>query len=102
MKKFALLIVAAVFTIAGCAGPAVSTRSRAPDAAGTSLEGVAARTLDLRDFGRIKAKVLYVLSTTDKLFPPTIAPNVMAKLEQDAPKYEPALRAFLQSVESAR
>jgi homoserine O-acetyltransferase len=76
-----------------------------------------------KDFGRIKAKVLYVLSTTDKLFPPAIAPNVMAKLQaagvdaayyelasdkghsagtQDARKYEPALRAFLQRLESAR
>lgn len=76
-----------------------------------------------KDFGRIKAKVLYVLSTTDKLFPPSLAPNVMAKLgaagvdatyyelvsdkghnagTQDARKYEPALRAFLQRLESAR
>jgi homoserine acetyltransferase len=28
-----------------------------------------------------KAKVLYVLSRTDKLFPPSIAPDVMAKLK---------------------
>lgn len=76
-----------------------------------------------RDFGRIKAKVLYVLSTTDKLFPPSLAQNVMAKLKaagvdatyhelvsdrghnagtQDALKYEPALRAFLQRLESGR
>src|SRR5436309_438908 len=33
-----------------------------------------------RDFGRIRAKVLYVLSRTDKLFPPSIAPAVMDKL----------------------
>ena len=33
-----------------------------------------------RDFSRIRAKVLYVLSRTDKLFPPSIAPAVMAKL----------------------
>src|SRR5881628_407762 len=33
-----------------------------------------------RDFSRIGAKVLYVLSRTDKLFPPSIAPAVMAKL----------------------
>jgi homoserine O-acetyltransferase/O-succinyltransferase len=33
-----------------------------------------------RDFGRIRAKVLYVLSRTDKLFPPSIAPEVMNKL----------------------
>jgi homoserine O-acetyltransferase len=34
-----------------------------------------------RDFGKIRAKVLYVLSRTDKLFPPSIAPGVMAKLQ---------------------
>jgi homoserine O-acetyltransferase len=33
-----------------------------------------------RDFARIKAKVLYVISRTDKLFPPSIAPGVMDKL----------------------
>jgi homoserine O-acetyltransferase len=33
-----------------------------------------------RDFGKIRAKVLYVLSRTDKLFPPSIAPAVMDKL----------------------
>ena len=33
-----------------------------------------------RDFGKIRAKVLYVLSRTDKLFPPSIAPDVMDKL----------------------
>ena len=30
-----------------------------------------------RDFGRIRAKVLYVLSRTDRLFPPSLAPGVM-------------------------
>ena len=34
-----------------------------------------------KDFARIRAKVLYVLSRTDKLFPPSIAPEVMAKLK---------------------
>ena len=34
-----------------------------------------------KDFARIQAKVLYVLSRTDKLFPPSIAPEVMAKLK---------------------
>jgi homoserine O-acetyltransferase len=69
-----------------------------------------------RDFGRIRAKVLYILSSTDKLFPPSIAPDVMAKLRaagvdatyyelssdkghsggtQDAIKFDPALRDFL-------
>ena len=33
-----------------------------------------------RDFGRVRAKVLYVLSRTDKIFPPSIAPAVMDKL----------------------
>ncbi len=33
-----------------------------------------------RDFSRIRAKVLYVLSRTDKLFPPSIASAVMDKL----------------------
>ena len=35
-----------------------------------------------RDFDRIRAKVLYVLSRTDKLFPPSIAPAVMDKLQR--------------------
>ena len=33
-----------------------------------------------RDMAKIRAKVLYVLSRTDKLFPPSIAPGVMDKL----------------------
>ena len=33
-----------------------------------------------RDFSRVRAKMLYVLSRTDKLFPPSIAPGVMDKL----------------------
>ena len=33
-----------------------------------------------RDLGKIRAKVLYVLSRTDKLFPPSIAPGVMDRL----------------------
>ena len=32
-------------------------------------------------FDRIKAKVLYVLSRTDRLFPPSIAPDVLRQLE---------------------
>lgn len=32
------------------------------------------------DFGKIRAKVLYVLSRTDSLFPPSIAPGVIDKL----------------------
>ncbi len=34
-----------------------------------------------KDFAKIRAKVLYVLSRTDKLFPPVHAPPVMAKLK---------------------
>lgn len=41
-----------------------------------ALEGFDTTT----EFNRIKARVLYVISRTDKLFPPSIAPGVMAKL----------------------
>ncbi len=34
-----------------------------------------------KEFAKLRAKVLYVLSRTDKLFPPSIAPDVMAKLK---------------------
>ena len=34
----------------------------------------------VKDFANIKAKVLYVLCRTDRLFPPSIAPGVMRKL----------------------
>jgi homoserine O-acetyltransferase/O-succinyltransferase len=34
-----------------------------------------------KDFAKIRAKVLYVLSRSDKLFPPSIAPAVIAKLK---------------------
>jgi homoserine O-acetyltransferase len=78
------------------------------------------RAAEFRDqapsFGRIKAKVLYVLCTTDEIFPTSLAPRVMADLKaagvdatyyeldspkghnagtQDAAKWEPALREFL-------
>jgi homoserine O-acetyltransferase len=67
-------------------------------------------------FSRIKAKVLYVLSRTDKLFPPELAPGVMAALKaagvdadyflldsdyghsasgRDAHKWAPRLRRFM-------
>lgn len=69
-----------------------------------------------KDFKKIKAKLLYVLSTTDQLFPPSIAPTIMAQLKDngidvtyfeldsdmghlavsvDAEKWAPPLRAFL-------
>jgi homoserine O-acetyltransferase len=73
-----------------------------------------------RDFTKIRAKVLYVLSRTDKLFPPSIAPDVMDKLAKagvdaryveidtdfghsasgaDWQKWAPALRDFLASLD---
>ena len=73
-----------------------------------------------RDFGKIRAKVLYVLSRTDKLFPPSIAPDVLAKLAaarvdaryveidtdfghtasgREWAKWAPALRDFLARLE---
>ncbi len=72
------------------------------------------------EFGRVRARVLYVLSTTDTLFPPTLAEPVMAKLHaagvraeyvelnspyghlasgRDAEKWAPALRAFMRKLE---
>jgi homoserine O-acetyltransferase len=73
-----------------------------------------------RDLAKIRAKVLYVLSRTDKLFPPSIAPGVMDKLTKagvdakyveidtdfghsasgaDWQKWAPALKDFLASLE---
>ena len=70
--------------------------------------------------GKMKAKVLYVLSRTDKLFPPSIAPHVMAELKAagvsadyfeidsdlghsasglDAAKWAPRLREFMASLD---
>ncbi|PYM26858.1 MAG: hypothetical protein DMD80_17230 [Candidatus Rokuibacteriota bacterium] len=72
------------------------------------------------EFGKIRARVLYVLSRTDTLFPPAIAPDVMDKLAKagvDAKYFEidsdfghgasgpewakwgPTLKAFLDSLE---
>ena len=74
-----------------------------------------------RDFAHIKAKVLYVLSRTDKLFPPSIAPGVMSALKAagvdaryveldsefghlasaaDGEKWAPALAAFIAELEA--
>ena len=73
-----------------------------------------------KDMAKIKAKVLYVLSRTDKVFPPSIAPDVMAKLKAagvsadyfeidsdfghsasglDAAKWAPRLKAFMAELE---
>jgi homoserine O-acetyltransferase/O-succinyltransferase len=70
-------------------------------------------------FGQIKAKVLYVLSRTDRLFPPELAPQVMSALSaagvdadyflldseyghsasgRDAHKWAPRLREFIESL----
>jgi len=72
-----------------------------------------------RRFSEIKAKVLFVLSRTDQLFPPDIAPGVMSGLKNagvdadyflldsdyghsasglDAHKWAPRLRAFMESL----
>jgi homoserine O-acetyltransferase len=72
-----------------------------------------------RELDKIRAKVLYVLSRTDKLFPPSIAPGVMDKLAKagvdakyleidtdfghsasgaESRKWAPALEAFLTSL----
>jgi homoserine O-acetyltransferase len=69
-----------------------------------------------RDFAKIRARVLYVLSRTDRLFPPSLAPGVMDQLKKagvqatyfeidtelghvasgpEWAKWEPTLRAFL-------
>jgi len=69
-----------------------------------------------KEFGRIRAKFLYVLSRTDKLFPPSLAPEVMGALKaagvdatyfeldselghmashRDAAKWAPVLQGFL-------
>lgn len=68
------------------------------------------------DFPRLRARILYVLSRTDALFPPSLAPGVMAALKAagvtaeyeeidsehghlasgtDAAKWAPALRRFM-------
>jgi homoserine O-acetyltransferase len=73
-----------------------------------------------KDFAKIRAKVLYVLSRTDQLFPPSIAPEVMANLKAagvdatyfeidsdkghlasggDWQKWDGVLREFLRSIE---
>jgi len=75
-----------------------------------------------RDYGKIKVPVLYVLSRTDALFPPSLAPVVMAALRSagvdatyveidsehghlasgaDADKWAPALRDFINRLETA-
>jgi len=76
-----------------------------------------------KDFDRVKAKVLYVLSRSDKNFPPSLAPEVMAKLRAagvradyfeidsefghgsafvDAQKWAPRLQSFLSELQAAK
>jgi homoserine O-acetyltransferase len=73
-------------------------------------------------YGRIRVPLLYVLSRTDALFPPSLAPGVMAGLRAagvdaeyveidsehghlasgaDAAKWAPALRGFIAKLEAA-
>ena len=93
------------------------------DANSLFILGQAMATYDItRDYGRIRVPVLYVLSRTDALFPPSLAPGVMADLRSagvqaeyveidsehghlasgaDADKWAPALRAFILKLEAA-
>ena len=94
--------------------------AEAADAHSLLVLGRALDHYDLRDaLGRIRASVLYVLSRTDRLFPPTLATEVMPALAAagiratyaeidsehghlasgtEAAKWAPALRAFLAGV----
>jgi homoserine O-acetyltransferase/O-succinyltransferase len=93
------------------------------DANSLFILGRAMETFDVaRHYDRIKVPVLYVLSRTDALFPPTLAPGVMAGLQAagvdaqyaeidsehghlasgaDAAKWAPALRAFIAKLEAS-
>jgi len=93
------------------------------DANSLFILGRAMETYDItRDYGRIRVPVLYVLSTTDALFPPSLAPGVIAGLRgvgvdatyfelvsqhghlasgADADKWAPALRDFIVRLERA-
>jgi homoserine O-acetyltransferase len=72
-----------------------------------------------KDFAKLRAKVLYVLSRTDRLFPPSLAPGVMARLRSagvrpeyfeidsdlghaasglDAAKWAPRLKQFMSTL----
>ena len=93
------------------------TWARAFDANGmVALRRASVRFDAEKDFSRIKAKLLYVLSSTDRLFPPSLAPEVMASLKaagvdadyfqlesdyghlaasRDAAKWAPVLKRFM-------
>ena len=94
--------------------------AEAADAHSLLVLGRALDHYDLRgELGRIRARVLYVLSRTDRLFPPTLAAEVLPALATagvratyaeidsehghlasgtEAAKWAPALRAFLDGV----
>jgi homoserine O-acetyltransferase/O-succinyltransferase len=94
------------------------------DANSLFILGAAMATYDItKDYGRIRVPVLYVLSRTDALFPPSLAPRVMVDLRvagidaayveidsehghlasgADAGKWAPALRAFIAKLEAKR
>ncbi len=92
------------------------------DANSLFILGRAMETFDVASrLDRIKVPVLYVLSRTDALFPPSLAPGVMGGLKKagvdatyfeidsdhghlasgaDAAKWAPALRAFMTKLEA--
>ena len=92
------------------------------DANSLFILGRAMETYDVASrFDRIKVPVLYVLSRTDALFPPSLAPGVMGGLKSagvdatyfeidsdhghlasgaDADKWAPALREFMTKLET--
>jgi homoserine O-acetyltransferase len=92
------------------------------DANSLFILGRAMETYDIvRDYAKIRVPVLYVLSTTDALFPPTLAQGVIAGLRAagvdaeyfelvsehghlasgaDAAKWAPALAAFIRKLEA--
>ena len=94
------------------------------DANSLFILGRAMETYDIAShFDRIEVPVLYVLSRTDALFPPSLAPGVMEGLKKagvdaayfeidsdhghlasgaDAEKWAPALRAFMHKLETKR
>jgi homoserine O-acetyltransferase len=93
------------------------------DANSLFILGRAMESYDVvRSFDRIRVPVLYVLSRTDALFPPSLTPGVMADLKAagvdatyceidsdhghlasgaDAGKWAPALREFIRRLEAA-
>jgi homoserine O-acetyltransferase len=94
------------------------------DANGFIVLLLAQESFDIRpQLTRIKAKVLYMLSRTDEVFPPRIAPGVMADLkaagvdaryvevdtdvghmafEFETDKWSPALKSFLAELMGSR